>query len=137
MRHLLFALLAIIGLQMSPFGDYLITDAAACEKAAAVGCIPADIITFSGDRAIPDQIRVEVCHGFWHLLDPGQYKGQLTKWWAPVMKYNSWYGDLPVVTKECKTFWVKPGSEMRLFADCVDRIISTGKMTRSGQYIMT
>lgn len=142
MRKIFIALLALIGLQLSPVGEHLpvnlgVTSAFACERAATVGCNPADIITFHGDRKIPDQIKVEVCHGYWHLLDPGYYKGQLTKWWAPVMVFNTWYGDLPVVTQPCKTYWVKPGAELRLYADCVQRVISTGKMTRPGQYIMT
>lgn len=142
MRKLFLAAFVVAGLQLAPTGDILpvsfgITDAIACEKVTAVGCNPADIINFKGDRKIPDQIKVEVCHGYWHLLDPGQYNGQLTKWWAPVMVYGQWYGDLPVVTNPCKTYWVKPGSEMRLYADCVERVISTGKMTRPGRYDMT
>lgn len=109
----------------------------ACD--AEVGCNPAEIITFHGDRVLEDQIEVRVCHGYWDLLDPGRYNGTLTKWWAPVMVYapTDWYGDLPVVTAECKTYWVKPGVELKLFADCVQRVITTGRMTRPGTYIMT
>lgn len=107
----------------------------ACDQ--KVGCNPADIVTFSGDRVLQDQIKVEVCHGYWDLLDPGRYNGRLTKWWGPVMVYGQWYGDLPIVTTPCKTYWVKPGTELRLFAECVDRVITTGRMTRPGRYNMT
>lgn len=127
----------LIGLGMLTFFESPAKAGEVCEKQVAVGCNPADIITFNGDRQIPDQIEVKVCHGYWNLLDPGQYNGRLTKWWAPVMVYGTWYGDLPVVTNPCKTYWVKPGSELRLYADCVERVISTGKMTRPGRYDMT
>lgn len=102
-----------------------------------VGCYPAEIVTFHGDRIIKDQIEVKVCHGYWDLLDPGRYNGTLTKWWGPVMVYGDWYGDLPILTSECKTYWVKPGSEIRVFARCVERVITTGRMTHSGTYTLT
>ncbi len=94
-------------------------------------------VPFKGNQKIPDPIRVEVCHGYWNQLDVGTYRGQKTRWWGPVMVYNAWYGDLPIATKECKTYWVRPGTELRLFASCVDRVISTGVMNRPGRYIMS
>lgn len=93
-------------------------------------------ITFQGNVQIPDPIRVEVCHGYWDQLDVGTYRGQQTRWWEPVMVYGNWYGDLPTATQACKVYWVRPGTELRLFASCVDRLISTGAMNRPGRYVM-
>lgn len=95
-----------------------------------------DGVTFNGDRQLVQPIDVTVCHTYWNRLNVGTYRGRTTKWWAPIMKYNSWYGDLPVVTNECKKYSVKPGTELRLFADCVNRVITTGAMNKPGVYYM-
>lgn len=92
--------------------------------------------TWDGTGAVQNAIEVEVCHGYWHLLDVGTYRGRSTKWWSPIMKYGDWYGDLPTVTKPCKTYWVRPGTELRLYASCVEALITTGPMRRSGKYVM-
>lgn len=138
MRSFILAILAVIGLQFAPMSGITITaaQAANCHQPVACGNA-ADIITWDGNKKLRDQIRVEVCHGYWDLLDPGTYRGERTKWWAAAMVYGEWYGDLPVVTAPCKTYWVKPGTELRLYAECVQRVISTGKMTKPGRYVMT
>ncbi len=138
MRSFFLAVLTIIGLHFSPLPTgFSVTEAVACDHKTTICGNTADKITFQGDRQIKDQIKVEVCHGYWDLLDTGSYNGQNTKWWAAAMVYGNWYGDLPVVTNPCKIYWVKPGTELRLFAECVDRVISTGQMTRPGRYVMT
>jgi len=93
-------------------------------------------ITFEGTVVIKNPIEVTVCHGYWDQLDVGTLKGRATRHWGPVMVYNGWYGDLPIASTECKTYWVRPGTEMRLFASCVDRIVTTGVMRKPGTYTM-
>jgi len=94
-------------------------------------------ITFAGTVQIENPVKAVVCHGYWNQLDVGTYRGEPTRWWGPIMVYHSWYGDLPIATQECKTYWVRPGTEMRLFASCVDAVITTGAMNESGTYVMT
>lgn len=138
MRGFILVMLTVIGIHFAPLPFNIgIVEVAACEHKVQICGNSANGVTFSGDRQIKDQIKVEVCHAYWHLLDVGNYKGQRTKWWAPVMNYNSWYGDLPVITTECKTFWVKPGTELKTYEECVQRVVTTGKMTRPGRYMMS
>lgn len=128
-------LLAIIA--MAAFYTASINDTYAC-RASDIECNrSSDGTTFKGDRQLTKTISVTVCHGYWDLLDVGTIAGRSTKWWAPVMVFNNWYGDLPEVTKRCKKYSVKAGTELRLFAECVQRIISTGRMYKSGTYTMT
>lgn len=91
---------------------------------------------WKGEGTIAKPIQVTICHGFWNQLDVGTYRGVKTKWYSPIMQYGNWYGDLEVVTSQCKKFWVRPGTVIKLYASCVERVISTGPMNRSGQYVM-
>lgn len=93
-------------------------------------------VVFTGDFAIKAPIEVTVCHGYWSQIDVGTHRGRKTRWWGPVMKYGSWYGDLPISTNECKTYWIRPGTEFRLHASCVDRLITTGVIRKPGTYVM-
>lgn len=138
MRSLLMTVSLAVSIILSPIPSGMsVTDvqAASCKRVAECNKA-ADIISFSGDRKLKDQIKVEVCYSNWHRLNTGTYNGANTKWWGPVMVYASWYGDLPIVTTPCKTYWVKPGTEIKLFDECIQKVVSTGKMTRPGKYVM-
>jgi len=92
--------------------------------------------TWKGEGTIANPIVVTVCHGYLKDIDVGTYRGVKTRYYSPVMQYGGWYGDLEVVTSPCKTFEVRPGTVIKLYAPCVERVISTGPMKRSGQYVM-
>ena len=92
--------------------------------------------TWKGEGTIANPIQVTICHGYWDQIDVGTYRGVKTKHYSPVMQYGNWYGDLKVVTSQCKLFEVKPGTIIKLYASCVERVISTGLMMRAGQYVM-
>lgn len=92
---------------------------------------------FKGDKQIPDQIRVTVCHKYWDRLDVGTLNGRRTKWWGPSIQFSGWSADLPATAQRCKTFYVKPGSRITTYASCVDRVIRTPAMKKAGTYSMS
>lgn len=118
------------------------TSAMACDISGDRGCYrESSGVVFRGDRVLPRTIEVTVCNPYLDQYDIGTLRGVRTRWWGPVMRYVSqkhgaWYGDLEILTQECKTYWVLPGTEIRVFADCIDALITTGRMTRAGTFNM-
>lgn len=101
----------------------------ACEGVAVCVGRPAPNVNFRGDQIIENPIEVNVCHGYWDLLAS-------PKWWNVTIRFNTWEEDLDPVRRQCKTYWVRPGTDMRLYASCVSAIIGTGPMRVSGTYVM-
>lgn len=111
------------------------TPAAACGKTKQVACgLTAPEKHFSGKKQLVKPIKVTVCHSYWNQLDIGHLNGRATRWWGPTIRYHRWAADLPAVASECKSWWVKPGTSIDTFASCVQRIVRTGPMRRSGTY---
>ena len=90
--------------------------AAGCNTLVRMSGGPPPNIRYQGDRQLQDPIEVQVCHGYWdELLEP--------RWWNVTIRFGSWEQDLDPVFVPCKTYYVLPGTDMRLYADCVSAII--------------
>src|SRR5690606_21975366 len=90
--------------------------------------------SYRGTDTNPNKIQVTVCHGYWHLLDVGTYKGQRTRWWEPVIVKGEWKSTpVKTITSECITMWRRPGEQVAVYADCVKRIIWTPPLYVSGK----
>jgi len=112
-----------------------VSKAQACST-RQTNCVDTDGLTWKGKGRMKVLIHnVTVCHKYFDLLSATSFKGSKARWWMPVMKRGGWYGDLPGYTKQCTTFAdFTPGTEVRVFARCVDRLITTGAIYKSGTY---
>lgn len=138
MKQILFSVALACFVGMVSLLSFVTTAEAGCTNAQSERTCnrSTDGRTWKGEGTIAKPIPVTICHGYWNQLDVGTYRGVKTKWYSPVMQFGEWYGDLEVVTSACKKFWVRPGTVIKLYASCVERVISTGPMKRPGQYVM-
>jgi len=122
----------ILAIYLIYFIAFVVSTAGAggfCPSRTSCVSRPAPTVTFRGDRELVAPISVTVCHGYWgRLASP--------RWWNPTIRFGGWEQDLPPVRSACKTYSVKPGTDMRLFASCVQRVIGTGPMRVPGTYTM-
>lgn len=130
-NYVIATLIAMAGLWFAGMAS----QAAACGQTATVACgLTAPEKHFSGNVKIQKPIKVTVCHSYWNQLKVGHLNGRATRWWGPTIRKGGWSADLPAAASECKSWWVKPGTSIDTFASCVQRVISTGPMTRSKIY---
>lgn len=131
-RHLFSALALVALFFATPTMIATPAEAGGCGGSTAIcnGGKPMPAVNFHGDKVLKKTMAVTVCHGYWERLAGPK------RWWNPTIRYGGWEADLAAVQAKCKTYHVVPGTDMRLFANCVNRVIGTGPMTHPGRYVM-
>lgn len=113
--------------------------ALACTRTVGIDCNRVSTgVPWRGKGRMPNLIHnVTVCDPYFDRLNIGTYRGVRTRWWAPTMVRAGWFGDLPVYTTQCTTFKdFTPGTEIRIYASCVSRVIKTVPIYKPGTYYM-
>lgn len=108
-----------------------------CVKETLCSHIAPAVVPYKGTKFPKDTIEVTVCHPSWDKLVVGTLPdGRKSKGWGPTLvDLNGSESNLVVATEECKLFTRSKGQVIQSL-DCGDRIITTGKMLKSGTYYM-
>lgn len=126
----------LVSMSVYLFGGTI--SANACGQSVQVACgNTAPDKHVSGNKQIKNPIKVTICHTYWNRLDVGILNGRKTKWWGPTIRYGSWSMDLKATASQCKSWWVVPGTVIDSYANCVQRIVTTSRMYKSGTYWLT